>query len=140
MRPNKYDVTTAYGLCQDYLPPDGGDFGCIMYSTRLCNNVTVCTQQSHIPSSRRKSFCHRHSNDTKYNDSRHNRLLVHASVQNNAVRKRDTNVSLFQQQLETCWNEKTTRNLLLQRVHCTRLFRISIGSRSKPTCRFHTPR
>lgn len=25
MRPNKYDVTTAYRLCRDFVPPDGGD-------------------------------------------------------------------------------------------------------------------
>lgn len=139
MRSSKYDVTTAYGLCQDYLPPDGGDFRCIMYSRRLRNNVTVCTQQSHTPSCGRNSLSDRHFTDTKYNDSRLPGLSEQR-IQNSTVRKRNSKIFVFQRQLEISWHEGTARYLLFQRDHRARLFRVPFRCRSAATCRVHAPR
>lgn len=146
MRPNKYDVTTAYRLCQDFVPPDGGDdcgSNTRIHVSSIGLLIKVC------PNSK-KWHCLCRRQRTKWSPTNfHHRSISDGEKEfyyrSSDTLRRNRHVLMFRQKLENQRHEKQKQyckssTLPLLRIPPARILSLSIGNESDKVSRFRRQR
>lgn len=143
MRPNKYDVTTAYRLCQDFVPPDGGD-DCGSNTRKRISSIGLLIKV--CPNSK-KWHCLCRRQRTKWSSAN----LCHRAVsietakffyRSSHTAQRNQYVLMFRQKLENQRHENQKQyncessTLPLLRIPQARILSLPVGYQSDKVPRF----